>query len=266
MSKIVCYIGSLFVLILTPITFLIVVMPFGLVSAPFPLALRLGINGRAWKAFSVFLLKYAFFTNIETDDRRDSEFQKSNTPPGLYIANHQSFLDIPVLITRFQIPPIMKKEILYIPIFGIIGYASGSLVVDRKSHKSRKKVMLQSIQRLKHKTVGLQYYPEGTRSLDGRPKSFENIKTKLMEHAFDNNITVNACSIYGTNGIVGKNGVLSEDRRIGLILHRALKPGDYDSRDEFMRACWQLVIEGYNELDQKINKYPATSQKNSQPA
>lgn len=43
----------------------------------------------------------------------------------LYIANHQSYIDIPLIITKFQVPPIMKKEVLYIPIIGLVGWAMG---------------------------------------------------------------------------------------------------------------------------------------------
>ncbi|MDL5049262.1 lysophospholipid acyltransferase family protein [Oscillatoria amoena NRMC-F 0135] len=60
----------------------------------------------------------------------------------IFVSNHTSFLDIPGI--RLMIPgefrPIAKKELLKIPVFGIIVKAA-TVVVDRSSHESRKKSM-----------------------------------------------------------------------------------------------------------------------------
>jgi 1-acyl-sn-glycerol-3-phosphate acyltransferase len=96
-------------------------------------------------------------------------------PGKIYVVttNHNSFMDIP-LTTPFMPganKTIAKTSLAYIPVFGWI-YAAGSVLVDRKSDKSRR----ESFQKMKHALdIGFHMviYPEGTRNRTGDPlKSF----------------------------------------------------------------------------------------------
>ena len=87
----------------------------------------------------------------------------------IYASNHTSFLDLPGL--RLAIPtqfrPLAKKELLKIPVFGLIAKVT-TVVVDRSSNESRKS----SIQTLKkHISSGLSLliFPEGTQNRTKEP-------------------------------------------------------------------------------------------------
>lgn len=62
--------------------------------------------------------------------------------PYIYVSNHTSFLDLPGL--RLLIPgefrPIAKKELLKLPLFGLI-VRTATIVVDRSNAQSRKQSM-----------------------------------------------------------------------------------------------------------------------------
>lgn len=90
-------------------------------------------------------------------------------------SNHNSYMDIP--ITTPQIPgpnkTIAKAELAKVPLFGLI-YKRGSILVDRKSDRSRKESfskMKATLQQGMHMCI----YPEGTRNRTGEPlKSFHD--------------------------------------------------------------------------------------------
>ena len=94
-------------------------------------------------------------------------------PPGrayVYMSNHQSHLDIPMLYATLPSPTIRmlgKKELFRIPLWGQALRAAEFIEVDRSNHVRAVK----SIERageLLRAGVSIWIAPEGTRSRDGR--------------------------------------------------------------------------------------------------
>ncbi|HEX5024783.1 MAG TPA: lysophospholipid acyltransferase family protein [Agriterribacter sp.] len=96
------------------------------------------------------------------------------------VSNHNSYMDIP--ITTPQIPgpnkTIAKSELAKVPVFGII-YKRGSILVDRKSEKSRKESFAK-MKAVLDQGLHMCIYPEGTRNRTTEPlKSFHDGAFKL---------------------------------------------------------------------------------------
>lgn len=231
---------------------LLVAIPTCLLVIPFPMKTRMKVTYPMWGFLLGIIVRFGLSAKIEIARDERSEDLRSTPPYGLYIVNHQSYMDIPLLATMYQAPPIMKKEVLYIPFIGLLGWISGALPVSRSSHDSRKKVFALVRRRLKVEKCGIQVYPEGTRSKDATPKDFSLIKKTLIVFAYNENIPVIPTSIYGTRGIVSKNKLIKPGHHVGVIVHKELEPKDYASSDEFARACWEKVREGYEEMRRSI--------------
>lgn len=82
----------------------------------------------------------------------------------IYTCNHTSFLDAPgiALAIPNQFRPLAKKELLKIPVFGLIVRVV-TVIVDRSSHESRKK-SLQKLKGIIKKGVSILIFPEGTQN------------------------------------------------------------------------------------------------------
>jgi 1-acyl-sn-glycerol-3-phosphate acyltransferase len=82
----------------------------------------------------------------------------------IYVSNHTSFLDLPGI--RLLIPgefrPIAKKELLKLPVFGLI-VKTGTIVVDRSSAQSRKQSIERMRETLSHGIPAL-IFAEGTQN------------------------------------------------------------------------------------------------------
>jgi 1-acyl-sn-glycerol-3-phosphate acyltransferase len=230
-----------------------VLMPICLMVIPFTLRMRLKIVGPVWARLGRFLLRFACHTTISHyEDHRSPEF--GGTPCyGIYVANHQSFLDIPLLTLAYQAPPIMKKEILNIPIFGWMAWISGAIPVSRNSTSSRRKVFEKAKKRILKEKIGLQVYPEGTRSRTSFPKSFKEIKKTLLVFAYNEKIPVIPTSIYGTRGVFGDRGLIHPNKHVGIIVHKEIDPKNFETADSFAEACWNQVIKGHDQMREKLS-------------
>lgn len=239
--------------------FLVAVTLFPLVSlaallyTPYSLNERIRRTSHLWKWLSDQLLRHACQIKIDiAEDHRSPDYR--TTPPfGLYVANHQSYVDIPLIFTMYQVPPIMKKEVLYIPFVGLMGWVAGAMPVSRSSQGSRKRVFKQTRDRILVDRIGVQVYPEGTRSKVARPKSFEEVKKTLLVFAWNEKIPVIPNSIYGTRGVLTDKGFIRPGRHVGIILHKEILPQDYTTAEDFARACWSKVIEGYEMMEAKLS-------------
>ena len=93
----------------------------------------------------------------------------------IFIVNHQSNIDIPLLIQgllAFQLRWLAKKELLWVPFFGWAMWAAKHIAVNR----SDRSAALQSLKRAKQRIasgISLVFFPEGTRSPDGRLLPFK---------------------------------------------------------------------------------------------
>ncbi|HRQ50323.1 MAG TPA: lysophospholipid acyltransferase family protein [Agriterribacter sp.] len=93
----------------------------------------------------------------------------------IVVSNHNSYMDIP--LTTPQIPgpnkTIAKAELAKIPLFGLI-YSRGSVLVERKSERSRKE-SYGKMRAVLNTGLHMCIYPEGTRNKTGEPlKSFHD--------------------------------------------------------------------------------------------
>jgi 1-acyl-sn-glycerol-3-phosphate acyltransferase len=93
----------------------------------------------------------------------------------VFMVNHQSNLDIPVLVqslVSFQLRWIAKKELLWIPFFGWAMWASRHITIDRADPLTA----IKSLERAKERFaagISIVVFPEGTRSRDGKLLRFK---------------------------------------------------------------------------------------------
>ncbi|MBM2805573.1 MAG: 1-acyl-sn-glycerol-3-phosphate acyltransferase [Deltaproteobacteria bacterium] len=93
----------------------------------------------------------------------------------VFIVNHQSNIDIPVLVqalAEFQLRWMAKKELLRVPFFGWAMWATKHVTVDRSDPQDAVKSLARAKERL-GAGISLVIYPEGTRSRDGRLQRFK---------------------------------------------------------------------------------------------
>ena len=224
-----------------------------LIAIPFRLKRRLEFVSPHWKWAGNFALRHAARARIEISEDRRSPETKSHGDTGIFIANHQSFMDIPMLVTRMIVPPIMKKEVLYIPIMGFLAWICGAIPVSRTNKDSKRRVFELTKKRVLIDDIGVQVYPEGTRSKTAHPKPYEKIARALLVFAYKEKIAVVPASIYGTRGVLNSWGLVNAKRHLGMIIHEQIHPENFESADLFGRACWSKVIEGYEELAKKLD-------------
>lgn len=86
--------------------------------------------------------------------------------PCVFISNHQDNMDI--IPGCFSVPDdtvtIGKRDILYIPFFGIFYWLAGNILINRGNKKSAFSTMDQAAAQIKERKISVWIMPEGTRS------------------------------------------------------------------------------------------------------
>ena len=88
----------------------------------------------------------------------------------IFIANHISYLDIPIIfktIRKRSIRVLGKAEMKKVPIFGFI-YSRGAVMVDRTDAEQRAK-SVRHLKSILRKGISIFIYPEGTFNETGQP-------------------------------------------------------------------------------------------------
>lgn len=92
--------------------------------------------------------------------------------PTLVVANHQSFLDIPLLyLLPWSMKWVTKRGMLRIPILGWLIAMSGHLPIDRQSYRSVQ--AMDALVRPIEEGIPGMIFPEGTRSPSGELRAFK---------------------------------------------------------------------------------------------
>lgn len=133
------------------------------------------------------------------------------------VANHQSQYDILLLYgwLNLDLKWVMKKELRKVPGIGIGCEKVGHIFVDRKKPAEAKLAITDALARLGN-GVGILFFAEGTRSLDGRLLPF---KKGAFVTAIDQQLPVLPITIIGTHDILPAKTLRLFPGRAKMIIH-----------------------------------------------
>ena len=152
----------------------------------------------------------------------------------VFISNHQSIYDIPVIFASlpFQLRIIAKESLGRFPFLGWHLIRSGHLLVDR-SHPDRSGI-LKRWRRLVGDHLSLIIFPEGTRSADGRVGRF---KAGSFLLALEAGLTIVPISVSGSRHVMQKGRLMTRPGHVTLHVHAPITapridaPTAEDARD-----------------------------------
>ncbi|MEM0909892.1 MAG: 1-acylglycerol-3-phosphate O-acyltransferase [Pseudomonadota bacterium] len=84
----------------------------------------------------------------------------------LFISNHQNTYDL-VTVAAAALPgtvTIGKKSLKWIPVFGLIYWLSGNIMIDRKDKQSARDTLEATAAKVNERNISIFMFPEGTRS------------------------------------------------------------------------------------------------------
>ncbi|NCC70907.1 1-acyl-sn-glycerol-3-phosphate acyltransferase, partial [bacterium] len=137
-----------------------------------------------------------FATPVFTEIKGKENIEKNKSY--IIVANHSSQYDIFVLYGCLQIPFkwVMKEELRKLPVIGYFCEVAGHIFIDRSKPDEAIKKLNNAKENLIKENKSILFFPEGTRSLDGKVKDF---KKGAFILALEMNIPILPVTIKGTH-------------------------------------------------------------------
>nr|AUS84463.1 lysophosphatidic acid acyltransferase [Ettlia oleoabundans] len=144
--------------------------------------------------------------------------------PAVYVSNHQSFLDIYTLFHLHRdFKFISKTSNFLIPIIGWSMFLTGHVMINRLDRRSQLECLKQCSELLKHGASVL-FFPEGTRSKDGRMHAFKRGAFSVAAKA---KVPVVPITLIGTGDLMpNTQEYLLFPGKVKLVIHPAIVPKD----------------------------------------
>jgi 1-acyl-sn-glycerol-3-phosphate acyltransferase len=129
-------------------------------TLPFLFGNRVSWLGYTFLAIWSWIFSMLTFIRYEFHGRE--HFKKGRSY--IYVSNHTSFLDLPglAMLIPGEFRPLAKKELLKIPVFGLIARGA-TVIVDRSSGESRKK-SLDKLKATLAEGISILLFAEGTQN------------------------------------------------------------------------------------------------------
>lgn len=132
------------------------------------------------------------------------------------ISNHQSQYDILALVTslKIQFRWVIKKELLYVPLFGWALYAAKNVFIDRSNREKAIASINKAVNRLPQ-GVSLLVFAEGTRSKDGTLQKF---KKGGFTIAIERQMPILPVVVKGSRAILPKGSLIFHSGNIEVVV------------------------------------------------
>uniref|UniRef100_A0A0E0M991 Phospholipid/glycerol acyltransferase domain-containing protein n=1 Tax=Oryza punctata TaxID=4537 RepID=A0A0E0M991_ORYPU len=168
-----------------------------------------------------------------------------NSSPAVYVANHQSFLDIYTLLTLGRcFKFISKTSIFMFPIIGWAMYLLGVIPLRRMDSRSQLDCLKRCVDLVK-KGASVFFFPEGTRSKDGKLGAF---KRGAFSVATRTGAPVIPITLLGTGKLMpsGMEGILNLGT-VKVIIHHPIEGNDAEKlcSEARMVIADTLILNGY---------------------
>jgi 1-acyl-sn-glycerol-3-phosphate acyltransferase len=163
----------------------------------------------------------------------------------VYMSNHQSNFDIPVLLAYLpvQFRWLAKAELFKIPIFGRAMRGAGYVKIDRFNQESAFESINEAARKMKN-GVSVMIFPEGTRSRDGRIRSF---KKGGFIMAVDSGVPIVPIILQGTYSLMDKSSLKINTGKVALNIETPIATTDYtrDNKDDLIASVRAVICEGF---------------------
>ena len=180
----------------------------------------------------------------------------SQSPPDKVLADAVQFTSpVPSFKTRnvwaaiapYDIKVIMKKEVLKIPVFGLVFRMSGHIAIDRQNQEKAFKSIEKAAERIK-KGVCVFMAPEGTRSPDGKIQQFKKGGFVLALKA---GVPIVPMCIRGANEIMPKHSFVISSGTIRVTIGKPIETTNYtlEDRDKLIKVVRDEVIKNFEDDD-----------------
>lgn len=188
----------------------------------------------------------------------------ATTEPVLYVSNHSSYLDIPVLGALIPAAFVAKAEVADWPFFGGLAKLQETVFIERKA--TRASEQSEGLKGRLQKGQSLILFPEGTSSVGLSVLPFKSSLFSIVQGDFPKPVLVQPVSItctgldgmpltrdlrplYAWYGDMTLMGHLWNVFKIGrftvdVIFHPPVSPLDYPDRKQLAATCQQQVSRG----------------------
>lgn len=175
--------------------------------------------------------------------------------PCVYVANHRSYLDIPVLAGAFGTAFMSRADVAAWPVVGGAAREIGTVFVDREDATSRIRAAFALRRRLRHGSVAV--FPEGTTCATPLPGPFHPGLFLFLHRA---GLPVHPITVrygdrraYWTNDLSLRRHLREQvltGPRISVVAHvgAAIDASSHRSGDDLAHAAWAAIARPIEEL------------------
>lgn len=170
-----------------------------------------------WAIITIYFLK--IICKIEIDVEGIEKFYDNRV---LFAVRHESVLETILFLAYFpNIKYIVKKELLFIPFYGLFVWRCGHIIIDREARAKTIFLMLKKIKLYLKKKESLVLFPHGT-----RVKPFSNVNIKPGIYALYKHLNIPVVPVYMTTGhLWDKRGFIKRPGRIKVIFYESIEGG-----------------------------------------
>jgi 1-acyl-sn-glycerol-3-phosphate acyltransferase len=217
------------------------VIVFGAVLA---LALPIAWRGPLYRLITGGWAKFIVLgAGVKLDCRGLEKLDPSK--PYVFMSNHQSYFDVICLTAGVSQPLrfVAKKELVYIPVFGQLMWATRHIIIDRSRPERAVSEMQKAAQKIRG-GISILVFPEGTRSPDHRLGLFKKGGFMLALQA---KVPVVPVSISGTGPMMPKGRLSFKKSDVTITIGEPFPTNDLttDDREELMDRTRAVIIRNF---------------------
>ena len=168
------------------------------------------------------------------------EFIDENQPY-IVMANHQSYYDVFALIGYLPLPLkwVMKMELRKIPIFGIACEKVGHIYIDRGDSEKARKSLKAAGEKIRAGS-SVVFFPEGTRSPDGKLQRF---KKGGFVMALEAKVPILPVTVVGGRKILPKKSLRILPGNMKIIMHEPIPVDEYtyETREKLIEQVRRVI-------------------------
>lgn len=175
------------------------------------------------------------------------ELEKIKDQPLVLVANHASAVDIWALFTtQLSFRWLSKDTVFKLPMIGTAMKWAGYVPIRRGDKSSHQQAMRQSAKWLEQ-GVSMMFFPEGSRSKDGKLKSF---KPGAFRLAMSSQVPILPVVLHGTSRMLSKNSLLLNPASVRIQILEACYPLAGESAEDFMERVRAKIKEQLEKADE----------------